>query len=61
MWEPVLIRRRPFYRGIVAALERDIAAGVLAAGERLPTHRALADRLDVTVGMVTKAYTEASV
>jgi DNA-binding transcriptional MocR family regulator len=59
MWEPVLIRRRPFYRGIVAALERDIAAGVLAAGERLPTHRALADRLDVTVGMVTKAYTEA--
>lgn len=59
MWEPVINRRRPLYRGIVASLQRDLADGKVAIGERLPTHRALADRLDVTVGTVTKAYTEA--
>src|SRR5262249_37648335 len=34
----------------------DIAAGRLRAGERLPTHRELARRLDLSVSTVSKAY-----
>lgn len=37
----------------------DIAAGTLAPGTRLPTHRALADALGVTVGTISRAYAEA--
>ena len=33
--------------------------GELQAGQRLPTHRALADKLGVTVGTITRAYAEA--
>lgn len=59
MWDPTLPRVRPLYQGIVAALERDIGTGRLTGGERLPTHRELARSLGVTIGTVTKAYTEA--
>ncbi len=59
MWEPVLQRTRPLYRGIVAALQRDINSGALTSGERLPTHRQLSHKLNVTVGTITKAFTEA--
>lgn len=60
MWDPKLPTGvRPLYRGIVAALEQDIAARRLASGERLPTHRELARRLEVTVGTITKAFAEA--
>jgi len=59
MWEPNLPKTRPLYRAIVAALQRDISKGELTSGERLPTHRQLAQQLDVTVGTVTKAFTEA--
>ena len=59
MWEPSLPKNRPFYRSIVAALERDVSSGRLTSGERLPTHRDLARVLGVTIGTVTKAYTEA--
>ena len=59
MWEPTLPKTRPIYRAIVAALQRDISRGDLTSGERLPTHRQLAQQLNVTVGTVTKAFTEA--
>jgi DNA-binding transcriptional MocR family regulator len=59
MWEPSLPKTRPLYRAIVAALQRDINKGELTSGERLPTHRQLSQQLDVTVGTVTKAFTEA--
>jgi len=59
MWRPNLAKSRPLYRGVVAALQRDIAEGALTAGQRLPTHRDLAHQLGVTVGTVTKAFTEA--
>lgn len=49
----------PRYRAIADVLAADIAAGRLAEGERLPTQRALAERLGVTVGTVTRAYAEA--
>ena len=48
----------PRYRAIAAALAADIASGELPAGAQLPTQRALADRLGVTVGTVSRAYQE---
>lgn len=59
MWKPILPNARPIYQGILTALENDISSGRLASGERLPTHRQLAQHLDVTTGTVTKAFTEA--
>jgi DNA-binding transcriptional MocR family regulator len=47
------------HRRIVAALEADIAAGLLAPDARLPTHRRLAEQLGVSLGAVTRAYVEA--
>jgi DNA-binding transcriptional MocR family regulator len=60
-WHPDLSGRSgPRYIAIAEALASDIAAGRLGAGDRLPTHRALADRLGVTVGTITRAYAEAA-
>jgi len=60
IWIPELQQRRgPRYLAIAEALQADIAAGRLAPGSRLPTHRALAYRLGVTVGTVSRAYLEA--
>lgn len=41
---------------LVAALAEDILEGQVDTGDRLPAHRDLADRLDISVGTVTKAY-----
>lgn len=59
-WSPRLDHRDgPRYLAIADALADDIEGGMLAPGERLPTHRDLADSLGVTVGTVTRAYREA--
>jgi DNA-binding transcriptional MocR family regulator len=59
-WRPTLEDRRgPVYEGIVAALAADVASGRLRRGERLPTHRALAEALGVDLTTVTRAYNEA--
>jgi len=61
IWEPRLEGRNgPRYRAIVEALAEGVAAGELRVGGRLPTHRDLADRLGVTVGTVSRAYSEAA-
>jgi DNA-binding transcriptional MocR family regulator len=61
MWIPTAISAdQPMYRAIAGALERDVSEGRLAAGERLPTHRALARELGVNVMTITRAYAEAS-
>lgn len=61
LWQPDVSRYRgPRYLAIVAALSEDIEQGRLPSGTRLPTHRALADALGVTVGTVTRAYAEAA-
>lgn len=60
MWTPTLEKRLPRYLAIANAIGRDVDAGVLAPGTRLPTHRSLAQRLGVTVGTVTRAYAEAN-
>jgi DNA-binding transcriptional MocR family regulator len=47
------------YAAIVESLRGDIASGQLLPGDRLPTHRELAQELGVAVGTITKAYREA--
>ncbi|SDF90283.1 transcriptional regulator, GntR family [Limimonas halophila] len=60
MWQPDLNGRTgPRYRAIADALADAVAGGELQPGTRLPTHRHLAEALGVTVGTVTRAYTEA--
>lgn len=49
----------PMYRQIADAIAEKVATKELAPGTKLPTHRALADALSVTVGTVTRAYAEA--
>ncbi len=60
IWNPKidLGSERP-YLAIVGALAADIESGSLEEGQRLPTHRELADALDLAVGTVTRAYKEA--
>ena len=59
-WTPALSQDdAPIYERLVRALADDVAAGVLAPGERLPPQRDLAFRLGLGVGTVTKAYAEA--
>ncbi|HVW28115.1 MAG TPA: PLP-dependent aminotransferase family protein [Polyangiaceae bacterium] len=61
MWLP---RRsalsHPLYKSLAALLAEDVRAGRLSPGDRLPTHRELADHLSVTVGTITRAYAEAA-
>ncbi len=60
-WKPDLSHAaESLYLEITAALARDVAAGILAPGTRLPTHRQLARSLSVNVGTVTRAYAEAA-
>lgn len=46
------------YQRLAEALEHRIADGSLEGGEKLPPHRLLADRLGVTIGTVSRAYSE---
>lgn len=61
MWSPSLDGRTgPRYLAIADALAEDIATGRVAVGDRLPTHRDLADALGVTVGTISRAYRAAT-
>jgi DNA-binding transcriptional regulator YhcF (GntR family) len=61
IWTPVLADSGvPIYLRVADALERDVRAGTLVAGSRLPTHRDLARELGVTPVTVTRAYAEAA-
>ncbi len=60
IWTPELGETAaPAYARIADALAEDVRRGALAAGTRLPTQRALANRLGVGLGTVTRAYAEA--
>lgn len=48
------------YQRVAAALEAGIARGLLKSGDALPTQRALAAELHLTVGTVTHGYAEAA-
>lgn len=49
----------PLYKQLADAIEQDIFSGRLQPGEKLPTHRDLADLLEINVTTVTKGYKEA--
>ena len=48
------------YQRVAAALEAGISRGLLKSGDALPTQRALAAELHLTVGTVTHGYAEAA-
>jgi len=59
-WTPRLPSdTQPLYAAIADAIADDAESGRLAAGTRLPTHRALAATLGVDVTTVSRAYAEA--
>ncbi len=60
IWTPRLEPdQKSLYTAIADAIGRDIRAGQLRPGDRLPPHRELADALGLAVGTVTRAYGEA--
>jgi len=60
-WVPEIKKgSTPLYHAIADAIEQAIRDNVLTVGTKMPTHRALADRIHVTVATVTRAYAEAS-
>ncbi len=50
--------RRPVYRSLAQSLIAAVEAGLMAPGTRLPTHRALAYDLGLSVQTVSRAYDE---
>jgi DNA-binding transcriptional MocR family regulator len=58
-WRPELPDGESLHERLAAALQRDVGAGVLQPGERLPPQRVLAERLRMSIGTVTKAFREA--
>src|SRR3712207_644857 len=52
-------RAGPIYLAVADALAEGVRSGELRGGDRLPTHRALADALGVDLTTVTRAYAEA--
>lgn len=59
-WTPTIASTdKPLYLAIAKAISDDITQGTLTTDTRLPTHRELADFLEVAIGTVTRAYAEA--
>lgn len=60
MWNlKVIDTNKPLYLAVADALQRDIKAGLLKPGDKLPTHRRLAKLVGVNVSTITRAYSEA--
>lgn len=60
-WQPDLKSfSGPRYAAIVSAIAEGIERGHLKPGDKMPTHRDLADSLGVTTGTITRAYSEAA-
>lgn len=61
IWQPdIESHNGPCYVAIADAIESGVKKGNLSPGDKMPTHRELADRLGVTVGTVTRGYAEAA-
>jgi len=59
MWPPdPSTLTRPVYRSLAESLIEAIKAGELRQGDRLPTHRDLAETLGISVQTVSRAYEE---
>jgi len=60
MWRPETIDTEKFlYISVADALESDIRNGVLKPGEKLPTHRELAEIIGINISTATRVYQEA--
>ena len=60
IWKPdITDAQGPRYKAIVGALEMAIRSKQLRPGQQLPTQRALADELGVSIQTVSRAYAEA--
>ena len=60
IWTPTLQKETgPLYKRLADAIEQDIFRRRLKPGDRLPTHRELADLLQINVTTVTRGYKEA--
>lgn len=60
IWTPSIQNNdKPLFRQVADAIEHDIFSGRLQPGEKLPTHRDLADVLEINVTTVTRGYKEA--
>jgi len=60
IWQPKLANDNlPIYKRLADAIDLAICEGQLKADEKLPPQRQLADALRVTVGTITRAYSEA--
>lgn len=58
-WRPDPLQlRRPAYLSLAEQFARAIREGMLSNGDRLPTHRRLAEDLDLSVQTVSRAYDE---
>lgn len=55
---PALPRNEPKYRAIAYVYAQAIDGGQMLPGEKLPAHRLLAKKLNVTTGTVSRAYAE---
>jgi DNA-binding transcriptional MocR family regulator len=61
MWNPDLTSfSGPRYLAIVSAIAEAVEHGQLKPGDKMPTHRDLADAVGVTTGTITRAYSEAA-
>lgn len=59
IWTPILDTALPKYIALAQAIEDAINVGDLMPAEKLPPQRRLADALGVTIGTITRAYSEA--
>ncbi len=60
VWVPIVEKTDgPMYLTIAEAIARDIRAGILKPGQRLPSQRALADTLGIDFTTVSRAYAAA--
>lgn len=60
MWTATAIDLdKPLYLAVLEAIERDIRSGLLRPGQRMPTHRRLAEQIGSTLSMASRIYREA--
>jgi len=59
IWTPILDSALPKYLALAQAIEEAINKGELKPEDKLPPQRRLADALRVTIGTISRAYSEA--
>lgn len=56
-WRPTIKdKHQPIYIALAESIETDINSGVLRPGDKLPPQRELADRLNINLSTITRAF-----